>query len=249
MKDEQLSWLIAIVFHLLVLLFMLLFTIYFPPLNIIEKIEIIALDDHQMQSNNIVQDISVEEGLPAQNNEGNNNTQARTNSPKISLPSSTENYETAVKVHNLPMKRKKDLDQSLYESNVEDNLFANESNTGGSLSDKSGGVSNITSPRSNYGGRDAGISEGLLNYQLEGDAVNRHVLKKVLPKYPDNMQIDGTVRLQFIVLEDGNVGDITIVKKSDPIFENLAIQALNKWKFNRSDKKNTGIISFHFKLE
>ncbi|HOE91140.1 MAG TPA: hypothetical protein PLV22_04125, partial [Candidatus Cloacimonadota bacterium] len=69
MKDEQLSWLIAIVFHLLVLLFMLLFTIYFPPINIIEKIEIIALDDYQMQSNNLVQDISVEEGLPAQNNE------------------------------------------------------------------------------------------------------------------------------------------------------------------------------------
>lgn len=94
-----------------------------------------------------------------------------------------------------------------------------------------------------------GYLDGVSISPIEGDARNRQVLRKELPKYPDNMQKDGIVRLQFTVLQDGSVGDIKIVKKSDPIFETLAIQALNKWKFNRSSRRNTGIIGFHFKIE
>lgn len=48
MKDEQLSWLVTVLFHLAVLILMMSYTINFAPIPIIENIEIIAFDDFQL---------------------------------------------------------------------------------------------------------------------------------------------------------------------------------------------------------
>ncbi|MCB5250975.1 MAG: TonB family protein [Candidatus Cloacimonadales bacterium] len=257
MKDEQLSWLVTVLFHLAVLILMMSYTINFAPIPIIENIEIIAFDDFQLtdimpkKAEEVIIDANIKDFEASEIIEKSEpKIIENIASTIINLPSSTENYETAVKVHDLPLKREKSINYKLFESQVDDDLLTRDGNVGISQPTVIQEIVHATNTL------DSRISDGSMGYldgvsisPIEGDARNRQVLRKELPKYPDNMQKDGIVRLQFTVLQDGSVGDIKIVKKSDPIFETLAIQALNKWKFNRSSRRNTGIIGFHFKIE
>jgi len=242
MKDYQISWSLAILIHLLFILFLYLYQIQFPKRLEVENIEVIAIED--FLQNNIENNSSA----PASNTKNNTqNSQVSIAQTKISLPGTTSNFEDAVKVHNLPLKRDKIINDKLMSSKIDESFSSKGQSLNNNLSaSHSAGLGNSPSALSGSG---TNTIDGSSSFKLEGDAVNRQLMKKVLPKYPDDMQKDGVVSLKFAILPDGTVSEIVIIKKSDPVFENLSISSLNQWKFNRSEKKNTGIITFHFKLD
>jgi outer membrane biosynthesis protein TonB len=242
MKDYQISWSLAILIHLLFILFLYLYQIQFPKRLEVENIEVIAIED--FLQNNIENNSSA----PASNTKNNTlNSQVSIAQTKISLPGTTSNFEDAVKVHNLPLKRDKIINDKLMSSKIDESFSSKSQSLNNNLSaSHSAGLGNSPSALSGSG---TNTIDGSSSFKLEGDAVNRQLMKKVLPKYPDDMQKDGVVSLKFAILPDGTVSEIVIIKKSDPVFENLSISSLNQWKFNRSEKKNTGIITFHFKLD
>jgi len=88
-------------------------------------------------------------------------------------------------------------------------------------------------------------------YILEGDISNRTLLTKTMPEYPENIQESAKVKIKFSVLKNGDITDLMVVKKADPVFENECMKVLKNWKFNAisEDIIQTGFITFIFDLE
>ncbi|MCL2062816.1 MAG: energy transducer TonB [Candidatus Cloacimonetes bacterium] len=84
---------------------------------------------------------------------------------------------------------------------------------------------------------------------IEGDVINRTVIGRVLPEFPENLQRNGSVTMTFSVIENGTVQNIRITRRSEPEFERVSIEALRQWSFNRADRVHTGQITFNFILE
>ena len=59
------------------------------------------------------------------------------------------------------------------------------------------------------------------------------------PRYPPEARrkgIGGRVTAEFIIDENGDVSQVTIIRSSDNIFENPTIDAIRKWKFTPGEK-------------
>lgn len=245
MKENQLSWIMAILIHLIILLLFIYLKINFPARLEVENIEVIAIDQFlDTTESTKTSEEQTKSSIPAE-------SQAMSAQSKISLPVSSHNYDDVMKISTLPMKKEKQINQRLMNDQIDESFGNNTSlkpSTDQKLNTSVSGKGN-SQYINQIGKNSSGNGEGSSSYNLEGEVINRQLLRKKLPEYPEGLMKDGTVSLKFTVLPDGSVSDIVIIKKSDPIFENLSISSLNQWKFNRSDKKNTGIISFHFKIE
>ena len=60
------------------------------------------------------------------------------------------------------------------------------------------------------------------------------LIKSVLPKYPEQAReqwITGTVIVEFVVDEEGNVRNPFIYKTSNPVFNEAALDAVKQWRF------------------
>ena len=88
----------------------------------------------------------------------------------------------------------------------------------------------------------------ILEPELIGDVLNRTVISRQLPTFPEGITRHGTVTLHFTVHEDGSVRNIRTVRRDEPEFERVAIAALREWRFNRSTRSHTGQITFTFTL-
>lgn len=77
-------------------------------------------------------------------------------------------------------------------------------------------------------------------FELFGPIENRNILYAEIPEYPAWAQSSGIeeeIRMKFWVDPEGNVNNITVIKKSSYFaFESLAKDALAKWKFSPLDK-------------
>jgi protein TonB len=59
-------------------------------------------------------------------------------------------------------------------------------------------------------------------------------VRRVGPEYPRDLgrkKIEGTVKLLFIIDQDGNVTDVTVVEASHDDFAEAAVKAIKQWKF------------------
>jgi len=92
---------------------------------------------------------------------------------------------------------------------------------------------------------------------LLGPVANRRLLKYSTPVYPDWAKregVEGSVRLYFLVSEDGHVKDNIVVEKTSgyPDFDANANTALGSWIFEALPKNQVGDqwgeITFHFRL-
>ena len=102
-------------------------------------------------------------------------------------------------------------------------------------------------PLSETFGDPTGIYSG--SYQMEGDVVNRHIITKPLPVFPENIRQSGTVTLRFDVIPNGSVQNIRIDRQSNvPEFNVSAQNALRNWRFNESTRTHEGVITFNFRL-
>ena len=60
------------------------------------------------------------------------------------------------------------------------------------------------------------------------------VIKRVEPIYPPiarTARIEGQVVLDAVILKDGTVGEIGVIKSANPILEKSAVDALRQWRF------------------
>jgi protein TonB len=60
------------------------------------------------------------------------------------------------------------------------------------------------------------------------------LIKRVEPKYPPIAQaarMEGTVVLDAIIHKDGTVGEITVLRSGNKLFEQSAIDALKQWRY------------------
>ncbi len=88
-------------------------------------------------------------------------------------------------------------------------------------------------------------------YYLEGEIRQRTIINEVIPEYPEGLQRNATVRVQFEVHPNGRVGEMVIVKKDEPVLEELSLQSLSQWRFNPipQDIVQQGIITFIYRLK
>ena len=60
------------------------------------------------------------------------------------------------------------------------------------------------------------------------------IIKKVEPSYPDIARlarIEGKVILQAVINKEGNVNEVTVLRSSNPMFNDSAIDAVKQWKY------------------
>jgi len=83
-------------------------------------------------------------------------------------------------------------------------------------------------------GEGGGVGGGV--YRPGAGIINPELLRNVEPGYTSDAmraKIEGTVHLEIVVLPDGTVGDVTIVKSLDAVFglDQEAIKAVRQWRF------------------
>lgn len=90
-------------------------------------------------------------------------------------------------------------------------------------------------------------------YTIEGEATERRILYKEIPKYPAGLQKEAIVKIRITVLPDGRMGPMIPMQKGDPTLEEVTIKALRQWRFDPlpagvAQKNVQGIITFRYEL-
>ena len=78
------------------------------------------------------------------------------------------------------------------------------------------------------------------------------LIRKVEPLYPSiarTARLQGTVVLDAVILKDGSVSDVTVVKSANPIFDKAAMDALKKWRFSPGSQDVIMSLTVHFQLD
>lgn len=89
-------------------------------------------------------------------------------------------------------------------------------------------------------------------YTLSGEIINRTILNKVIPEYPEGLQQNSEVEIRFEVTPEGKVSDnIVIIKKGGAQLDQVSLEALRQWRFNpiTGEFVQTGVITFTYKLK
>ena len=84
-----------------------------------------------------------------------------------------------------------------------------------------------------------------------GGGGNRVVMSKVIPRLPPGSNTSAVIKLRFTVRPDGTVASVLPMQKGEPTYEQAAMAALRKWRFNplTIDRDMVGTISFYFKIQ
>jgi TonB family protein len=82
-------------------------------------------------------------------------------------------------------------------------------------------------------------------YRLGPGVENPAPLRSVQPKYPPEAlqkKITGVVELEAVVLADGTVGDVRVLKSLDASLDNAAIEAAKQWLFRPGRLASNGRV-------
>jgi len=104
-----------------------------------------------------------------------------------------------------------------------------------------------------------GIETGTIGadliFTIEGEIKGRDILSNPLPEYPEGHNKNAVIKIRFIVLPNGSVSssDMIPIRKEDSVLEELTMNTLKLWRFSPlptgETKKQTGIITFNYKIE
>jgi len=81
-------------------------------------------------------------------------------------------------------------------------------------------------------------------YELEDLTRAPRPISQRAPTYPPELKragISGTVVLMFIVRSDGSTSNITVERSDNPAFEEPAIRAVRKWRFEPGEKDGKAV--------
>ena len=73
-------------------------------------------------------------------------------------------------------------------------------------------------------------------YQVGGDVKPPRPLSKPMPPPPAGVDRPLKVRVSFVVAPDGSVGNIRLLKRSRPDFDQFAVSTVSKWRFEPAEK-------------
>lgn len=87
-------------------------------------------------------------------------------------------------------------------------------------------------------------------FDIEG--LDRTRLYGTMPQYTE--KVNTTIRVEIIVSPQGQVVGQRLLRKGNPSLERSVMEALRQWRFNRlpsgaPQRNQTGIVTFHFRLE
>jgi len=253
MYNYKKSFFYSAVFHLLL---MLMFLIIKVPITLPvpqEIIEIVSLEEILPQRIERVNTLN-NPSPPSQNNQiitppQNNNNPVLPNDP-VAKPQVTIPDEE-IDISLLQSKNERDKPPLTFNNNNRNLDDLLKGNVNPNLpQENSHQVSNQIDDNLGFEGFAKEISTQTNNfsqYRLEGDVVNRIVVNRVIPEYPPRMMSNGVVTLQFVVVENGSVQNISIVRSSESEFNTAAIEAFQQWSFNRADRTHTGQVTFNFR--
>jgi len=245
MTSTQQSILYTVLFHMLVvgIMFLIHFELPEPP-PILDYIEFITFENlvPPPQRQLIV------------NNQGEQNAGSQAmvpNAQQLDIPETTIPEYVPFDWANLPDKADHTQAGNLYQTSYQDSLQAQQNVY--ATSDNPANTGQSTNPSLNLGGMGDAIKSEMgstTNYDLQGDVRNRIVRSSVLPTFPAGVTQNGSVTLQFTVLPNGSVTEVSLSRMSSvPEFNNVSVAALRDWRFNESDRSHTGQITFNFRLE
>lgn len=78
------------------------------------------------------------------------------------------------------------------------------------------------------------------------------LIKRVEPKYPPialTARMQGTVILDAVIHKDGSVGEITVLRSANQVFDQAAIDALKQWRYTPGPQDVILTVTVHFKLQ
>jgi protein TonB len=78
------------------------------------------------------------------------------------------------------------------------------------------------------------------------------LIKKVEPRYPPIAQaarLEGAVVIDAIILKDGSVSDVKVLKSSNPMFEQACIEAVKQWRFTPGPQDVILTVTVNFTLK
>jgi protein TonB len=81
-------------------------------------------------------------------------------------------------------------------------------------------------------------------YELEDLTRAPRPISQRAPTYPPELRragISGTVVLMFIVRADGSTSNVTVERSDNPAFEEPAIRAVRKWRFEPGEKDGKAV--------
>jgi len=73
-------------------------------------------------------------------------------------------------------------------------------------------------------------------YQVGGDVKAPRPISTPVPAPPDSVDKGLKVHLSFVVMPDGSVSDIRLLKRSRSDFDDFAVSVVGKWKFEPAMK-------------
>jgi len=78
------------------------------------------------------------------------------------------------------------------------------------------------------------------------------LIKRVEPRYPPVAQaarMQGTVILDAVIRKDGTVGEITVLRSGNQIFDQAAIEALQQWRYTPGPYDVVLTVTVNFRLQ
>jgi protein TonB len=77
------------------------------------------------------------------------------------------------------------------------------------------------------------------------------LIKRIEPVYPRLMiaaRVEGTVVLDAIIHADGTIGDVTVLKSLQPLFDRSAIDAVKQWRYTPIGHEGVVTVTVNFSL-
>jgi len=113
------------------------------------------------------------------------------------------------------------------------------------------GIEKITAPKELP---PIGEEEGKQPYTIRGEIATRKIINKVIPKYPEGYNEEAEVVVRLTVAPNGTIIRKRIVKTGGKIFDEITLDALREWKFERlpaslPQNDQEGEITFVYKLK
>jgi len=78
------------------------------------------------------------------------------------------------------------------------------------------------------------------------------LLRKIEPVYPIEMRYAGTegvVVLDAVIHRDGTIGEVTVLRSSNPAFERAAIEAVKQWRYTPLPYEGIVTVTITFSLQ
>jgi protein TonB len=78
------------------------------------------------------------------------------------------------------------------------------------------------------------------------------LIKKVEPQYPPiarSARMEGTVVVDAVILKDGSVSDVKVLKSSSAMFEQACIDAVRQWRFTPGSQDVILTVTVRFTLQ